>query len=135
MGGEFLHRFQIYKQNLNILISSSVIEFLLILGVPSGEWQVGGWGWGWIWVYGRVSHACMHAHACAQMHANTHMHVKHYKHGWLHVSGHLQFLYMHLHVHACICVHEGTPPMPPPASIHPPPTCLLPRAVGSPKIQ
>ena len=76
-------------------------------------------------------------HACMHMHAHTHMHVKHAKHGkhgCLHVSGHLEFLYMYkcvcVHVHACACVwgHPHSPRCPPP-------TCPLPRATGSPKHQ
>ena len=39
---------------------------------------------------------------------------------------------MHVHACACMCVCVGTPPMPPDT---PPPTCSLPRAVGSPKHQ
>ena len=58
-----------------------------------------------------------------------HMHVKHAKHGYLHVNGHLQFLYMYkcvcMHVCACACV--GNTPMPQ--------TLPLPRATGSPKHQ
>ena len=34
-----------------------------------------------------------------------------------------------IHVHACVCA----PPMPPDATRHPPPTCPLSRAAGSPK--
>ena len=87
-------------------------------------------------VWGGVScmHACMHTHT----HARTHMHVKHAKHGCLHVGGHLQFLYMykcacvHVHACACMCMCVGTPPHAPRC---PPPTCLLPRAAGSPKHQ
>ena len=140
-GWRILHRFQIFKRNWNILISSSVIKFLLILGVhpPGGVVDgclgvgvgVGMWG---------VSHAHTHAHTCT----HTHMHVKHAnhaKHGCLHVSGHLQFLYMYTCVYvcvrvcACVCVCGGTPPMPPDAPDTPPPTCPLPRATGSPKQQ
>ena len=140
-GWGILHRFQIFKRNWNILISSSVIEFLLILGVhPPGGWQMGAWGWGWVWMCAGVSHA--HTHIC--MHACMHMHVKHAnhaKHGCLHVGGHLQFLYMYkcvyVHVRACMCMcmYVGTPPMPPDAPDTPPPTCPLPRAAGSPKHQ
>ena len=115
----------------------------MIPGVhPSGRvadgWMVVGVGMG-MW---GVSHACMHmhVHTCthAHMHARMHMHVKHAKHakhGCLHVSGHLQFLYTYkcacVHACACVCV-GGHPPMPPDA---PPPTCPLPRAAGSPKHQ
>ena len=75
---------------------------------------------------------CMHA--CT----HTHMHVKHAKHdkhGCLHVSGHLQFLYMYtcVCVHVCVCacvcvcmhVCGGHTPH---ALRHTPPTCPLPRA-------
>ena len=88
-------------------------------------------------------HMHMHAHACIHMHAHTHMHVKHAnhaKHGCLHVSSHLQFLYMYtcayVHVHACryVCMCRGTPPCPQ-MPLKPPPTCPLPRAAGSQKQQ
>ena len=104
---------------------------------------MGAWEWEWVWVCGGVSHAHIHAHICTRMHARTHMHVKHAnhaKHGCLHVSGHLQFLYMYtcvyVRVHTCTCVHVGGhPPMHPDAPDTPPPTCPLPRAAGSPKQQ
>ena len=124
------------------MISLSIIEFLLILGVhPLGGWQMGAWGWGWVWVcVGCPIHTHTHTHA----HTRTHMHVKHAnhaKHGCLHVGGHLQFLYMYtcVYVHvracACVCMCGGTPPMPPDAPDTPPPTCPLPRAAGSQKQQ
>ena len=83
-----------------------------------------------------------HTHACTCTYARTHMHVKHAnhaKHGYLHVGGHLQFLYMYtcayVHVHACVCMCMcgGHPPMPLDAPDTPPTTCPLPRAAGSPK--
>ena len=65
-------------------------------------------------------------------HARMHMHVKHAKHGCLHAGGHLQFYTcVCVRVRACMCMHVGTPPMPPDT----PPTCPLPRATGSPKHQ
>ena len=91
-----LHRFQIFKQNQIIFIGWSVIEFLLILGVPQGM--------GWVdWFRGGCR--CWGA-----PHADMHMHVKYDKHGCLHEGGHLQFLYMymcayaymHMHVHMCV---------------------------------
>ena len=138
-GWKILHRFQIFKRNWNILISWSVIEFLLILGVhPPGGMADGclGIGGGCGYVGGvPCTHTCTHMHT----HARTHMHVKHANHGCLHVGGHLQFLYMYtcvyVHVHVCACVCGGTPPMPPDAPDTPPPTCPLPRAAGSPKQQ
>ena len=77
-----------------------------------GRWVDGGGG-----RYGCVGGVpCMHA--CTHMHTHMHMHVKHAKHakhGCLHVSSHLQFLYMYkcacvcIHVCACACVW-GHPP-------------------------
>ena len=123
-----------------MLISSSVIKFLLILGVhPPGGWQMGAWEWGWVWVCG-VSHAHTHAHACTCMHMHV-KHANHAKHGCLHVSGHLQFLYMYTCVYVrvpvcvCMCMSGGPLPMPPNAPDIPPPTCPLLRAAGSPKHQ
>ena len=95
-------------------------------------------GWMGVGVGMGVGGCPIHARTCT--HARTYMHVKHAKHakhGCLHVSGHLQFLYMYkctcVCVHACACVCGGvTTPMPRDA---PPPTCPLPRAAGSPKHQ
>ena len=137
-GWRILHRFQIFKRNWNILISSSVIEFLLILGVhPPGGVADGCFGVGLgVGMWGGVP--C--THTCTCTHARTHMHVKHAnhaKHGCLHAGGHLQFLYMYTCVYvrvcvcACMCVCVGTPPMPD----IPPPTFPLPRAAGGPKQQ
>ena len=79
---------------------------------------------------------CMYA--CTHMHARMHMHVKHAKHakhGCLHAGSHLQF-YTCVRVHVCACACMwGHPPMPPDTPRHPPPTCTLPRAAGSPKHQ
>ena len=99
-----LHRFQIFKQNWNILISSSAIEFWPIPGVPpgGGRWVDGG----------GVRYGCIRGVPCT--HTSTHMHVKHDKHDkhWcLHVGSHLQFLYMRLHACVCMCMHVVTPPM------------------------
>ena len=67
-----IDRFQIFKQNWIILISSSVIEFLLIQGVPLGGW--GGWiGMGCVWVCVWVFHACMHIDAHTYMCMHVHM--------------------------------------------------------------
>ena len=112
-----------FKWNWNILICSSVIEFLLILGVlPFGwDWVDGGGG---VCVRGPPMHAYMHAHTHVHTHTHTHMHVKHDKHGCLHVGDHLQFLYMYtcacMHAHACACVwgHPYVTRHPP---THPPP--------------
>ena len=124
-----LHRFQIFKQNWNISISSSAIEFWMILGCP--PWGLGG---GWMWV-GVVRGGtppmcicmCMHAHACAyDIIGNPRDFPK--SNG----GGHLHEITMFI-MHACACVHTcehvwGHPQ--PPSPIDPPP-----RAAGSPKHQ
>ena len=139
-GWEILHRFQIFKRNWNILISSSVIKFLLILGVhPPGVVADGCMGVGvGMGVWG-VSHAHAHTHTCTHTQAHV-KHSNHAKYGCLHVGGHLQFLYMYTCVYvrvrvcACVCMW-GTPHHAPRCPWHPPPTCPLPRAAGSPKQQ
>ena len=92
---------------------------------PWQGWQMGGWGGGRYGCVGGIP--CMHART------HTHMHVKHAKHGCLHAGGHLQF-YTCVCVCACVCMCMcvGKPPH---APRHPPPTCPLPRAAGSPKHQ
>ena len=85
-----------------------------------------------------VSHACMHAHAHACMHTHTCM------------LNMLNMLNMdasmlaaicnsiHVCVCVCMCAHAcvwGHPPCPQIPPGHPPPTCPLPRAAGSPKHQ
>ena len=94
---------------------------------------MGGLVWGWMWVCQGVPHA--HTHACTHMHASTYIHVKHVKHGCLHVSSHLKFLYMCVHACVCMYVHVhvcGDTPMPPDV---PHPSAPSPRAAGSPKHQ
>ena len=130
-GWGILHRFQIFKQNWNILISSSVIEFLLILGVhPLEGWRMGAWGWGWVWVCGGCP-MHTHTHACTHTHTRTHMHVKHANAS---MSAAICNFYTCIHVCMCVCmhVHVGGHPHAPDTS---PPTCPLPRAAGSPKQQ
>ena len=138
MGWEFFTDFK----SLNRIEISWFVQVLSnfnwLWGVSPWGWQMGGWGWRWVWVCGRVSYACMHAHAHAHMHICTHMHVKHDQHGCLHVSGHLQFLYMYtcacmcVCVCACMCMHVGTPLMPqmsqtPPTHLPPPQSCREPK--------
>ena len=62
-----LHRFQIFKRNWNILISSNAIEFWLIPGSPLGVGGMGGCGGGGE----RVPPTHMHIYA----HAHTHTHA------------------------------------------------------------
>ena len=116
-----LHRFQIFKQNWNISISSSAIEFWMIPGVPRGVG--GGWmGWGcWEGVPHPHTHACMHVH----------VHTRAYD-----IIGNSQgfpqwgqpFAWNYHVYHACMCVHAhacahvwGTPKNPPPHPPTPPP--------------
>ena len=63
-----LHRFQIFKRNWHISISSSAIEFWLIPGVPPGGW--GGWVDGGGCGERVPPHMCthMHMHACTCTH-------------------------------------------------------------------
>ena len=120
MGGEFFKNFK----SLNGIEISWLVQVL-----SNFYWFRGSTPWqladGWMGVeVGRsmdvwgLYHAHTHAHTCTCMYAPTHMHVehdKHGKHGYLHVGGHLQFLYMytcvcmHVHVCTCVCMHMGTP--------------------------
>ena len=45
MWGEMIHRFQIFKQNSNILVHSSFITFQQIWGPPFGGWVGVGVNW------------------------------------------------------------------------------------------
>ena len=134
-GWGILHRFQILKRNWNILISSSVIEFLLILGIHPPGGVVDGWmgvgvGMG---VWG-VSHAHPHAHTCTCM---LNMLIMLNMDASMLVA--ICNFYTCIHVCMCVCAHAcvwgGTPLHVPRCPWHPPPTCPLPRAAGSPKHQ
>ena len=116
MGGKF---FTDFKSSNGIEISLVLVlsNFYWFQGSPLRGWQMGGWGRGGYGCVG-VFHVCMHAHMYVCMHMHV-KHDKHAKHGCLHVSGHLQFLYMCMHVCACLCVHVETTPMPPDTP-HPP---------------
>ena len=119
MGGEFLTDF---KSSNRIEISWLVqvlSNFNWFRGSPLGGWRMGGWRWGWVWVCGgcpmlnmlnmdasMLAAICNSIHVCVRVPACT-----------------------------CMCVHVGAPPMPPDTPRHPPPTCPLPRATGSPKHQ
>ena len=118
MGGEFFTNF---KSSNRIEISwlvEALSNFYWFWGsTPLGGWQMGGWGGGgYRCVWGCPMHIHMHAHTCTHMHVK---HANHAKHGCLHVSGHLQFLYMytcvyvHVRVCTCVCMCGGHPPMPP----------------------
>ena len=141
-GWRSLHRFQIFKQNWNISISSSAIEFWLIPGVPNP----GGWGGGWVGVGGgdRVPpHMCtcmrMHARAC------THTHIWHHREslGFPQIQWGQPFAWNYHVYHACMCVHVracacmctcvGGTPQPPPTPIHPAPNPQSRREPKTPK--
>ena len=132
--GRSLHRFQIFKRNWNISISSSAIEFWLIPGVPPWGVGVGGCGLGW-W------ESALHTFAHIHTHMHMHAHARAYdiignSHGFPQWGRPFAWNYHVYHacvcVHACACVHVcGVPPTTP-THIHPPPT---PRAAGSQKHQ
>ena len=110
---------QIFKQNWNILISSSAIEFLLTLGVPPGGGCMGMWGGE------RVPHTCAHSYAHTQMHAHACMHmcIWHQREfpgipqrgqpfAWnYHVYHTCMCVCMHVHVHVCVGQIQP-PPLP-----------------------
>ena len=104
----------------------------------STPWGVDGWmGWGWVWVCGGCSmhahthtyaHACMHAHTCMLNMLNMDASM----------SAAICNFYTCINVRVCMCMHAhvwacvGDTPHAPRC---PSPTCLLPRATGSPKHQ
>ena len=101
-------QFQIFKQNEIILISSSVIEFLLILGVLPLWGVVGRWiGMGLVWICGgcpmHYAHSCMHAHTCTNTPTPTcilnmiNMDAS--------MLAAICNFYTCIHVHACMCMH------------------------------
>ena len=98
------HRFQIFKWNWNILISSSVIEVLMIPGVPwggVGRWMGVGVGMG---VWGcpmQNTCACMHIHACT--HACTCMLNMINMDAYMLVA--ICNFYTCIHVCPCMCMH------------------------------
>ena len=72
-GWRILHRFQIFKQNWIISISSNVIEFLLIPGVPplrGGGWM--DWDEGGCGCVGVSHELCTCTHTCTCRHTCTH---------------------------------------------------------------
>ena len=125
-----LYRFQIFKQNWNILISSSAIEFWLILGSPQGGGGVGGWACGVVMGCPPHTCTCTHAHACAHVYD-----IIGNSHGFPHGGGHLHEIIMFTtHTCACMCVHAcvymctcvgGTPNHSTPTP-HPPQSCREP---------
>ena len=123
-GGKFSTDFKSWNGIEISWLVQVLLNFYWFWGSPSWGWWVGGWRWGGNGCVWCLMHACTHMH----------IHVKHDKHGCLHVSDHLQFLYMCLRVCAYMCLHVymcgGTPT--PYTSIHPPPP---PRAARSPKHQ
>ena len=107
------------------------------MGVPRGV--ADGWMEVGVGVWGCPMHACMHTHAHARTHACTCM-LNMINMDASMLAAICNF-YTCIHMHACVCMHAHTcacmwgHPMPPDAPRHPPPTCSLPRATGSPKYQ
>ena len=122
LGWGSLHRFQIFKQNWNILISSSAIEFWLIPGSPSWGWGVGGEG-----VTPTHMHTHVHAHTCVWHHREF---------PWIPLMGAVICMKlsclprMHVRACTCMCTCVGAPTTTPTQQPPPPP-----RATGSPKHQ
>ena len=126
-GWGILHRLQIFKRNWNILISSSVIKILPILGVPPGGWQMGGWGRGGYGYVGGVPCTHTHMHVHARTHARTCMLNMI---NMINMDTSMSAAICNFHtcvyvcVHVCTCVHMCvvTPPTPqmPPDTPHPP---------------
>ena len=134
-----LHRFQIFKRNWNISISSSAIEFWLIQGVPPlGGGGVGGCGWGV--VRGCPPHTCTrtHTHACTRTCIWHHREFPGIPPMGAAICMKLSCLpCTHVRACTCVCVRAcarvcGAPPNHPPPPYTNPPT---PRATGSPKHQ
>ena len=130
-----LHRFQIFKQNWNISISSSAIEFWMVPGVPPGGGGWMDWGMGGKRVHPTHVHMHVHVHACTYDIIGNSQGFPQW--GW-------PFAWNY-HVHhvcvcvcACVCMHVhvhicgGHPPTTPHPHPPPPPT---PRAAGGPKHQ
>ena len=121
-GWDSLHKFQIFKQNWNILISSSVIEFLLILGSPMGDegWVDGSLGW---WT---CTCTCMHTHTCMCLWHHRESLGFPKSNGGRHLQLKLSCLTcicacVCMHACACICTCVGAPlNHPTPPSTHPP---------------
>ena len=125
-----LHRFQIFKQNWNISISSSTIEFWLIPGAPLGG------GGGWMGVGGGGGERVYSTHVHTHTHACTYDIIRNFQ-VFPNGGGHLHEIIMFttcacVCMHVCVCAHVWGHPQPLPTPIHLPPT---PRATGSPKHQ
>ena len=126
-GWRSLHRFQIFEQNWNILISSSTIEFWLIPGVPPRGGGLGGWGSG---VVTGSPHRRAHAHTC--MHIWHHMESPGFPQNPMGMAICMELSCLPcMHVHVC----GGTPQPHPPSPNPHPPSPPTPRATGSPKHQ
>ena len=132
-----LHRFQIFKRNWNISISSSAIEFWLIPGVPPGGW--GGWvdvGGGW---WEGAPHTSAHACACTHAHARAHTYdIIGNSQGFPQWGRPFAWNYHVYHARVCgactcMCTCVWGTPQPPPTPIHPPPNPQSRREPKTPK--
>ena len=92
--------------------------------------------------YGCVGKCPMHA--CTYTHVHAHTHTCTCMLNMINMDASMSVaicnFYTCIHVHVCVCMHAracvcmwGHPPMPPDAPRHPPPTCPLSKAAGSPK--
>ena len=138
-----LHGFQIFKQNSNILISSSTIEFWLIPRVPPGGWGSGWMGWGMVrecpphtcTCTCMYAHAGMCTHTCAyDIIGNSQGFPKNPMEAAICMT---LSCFPHMHVCvcmcACACVWGANPTTPHP--IHPPPPPHQPQGAQNTKIQ
>ena len=134
-----VQRQRLFKENLNILISSRLIEFWCF-GIPAalGRRQVGGGVWGHLGACRVSLHTC--TCMCTHTHTHTHMRMHMYTciefandhlHGGIHVY-HVQHAWLCMHMHVSVFV-QGAPPtqahQPHTQLTHPP---ALPR--GTPRI-
>ena len=107
-----VQRYQIFKQNWIILISSRLIEFYWFGGPLGVGW--GGWIWvGWCGCVGCPMHAClcMHARTCTCMcfkHDNFLQRLPPWGNSW--------------EMNECSCLHACDTPTPPPTPISNHPT-------------
>ena len=88
------------------------------------DWGAGGYGC--VGVSHACTHTCMHMHVVNMINMDASMGVV--------ICNFYTCIHVHVYVCMCVCVHVCTHVWGHPhAPRHPPPTCPLPRATGSPK--
>ena len=123
-----------------------LLNFDWFWGPPLGRgWWVGVLGWGWVWVCGacpmHYTHAHTHVHTCTCMHTCTHTSTCMLNMLNMDASMLVAICNFYTCIYcACVCIHVCVhvcrdTPHAPRCLQTPPPTCLLPRAAGSPKHQ